>query len=130
MTAEPNMVATLPPSSTQGPVRYEGDRWTLIVGDVLDVLAHYDGEPFDAVLTDPPYSSGGATRGDRMASTLTKYVNSDSGNQDRLPDFEGDNRDQRAFLVWCSLWLSAAWAGLPAGRHAAHVRRLAPGCPR
>ena len=24
------------------------------------------------------------------------------------PDFAGDNRDQRAFLAWCSMWLNAA----------------------
>lgn len=85
----------------------QGNRWQIIVGDVLDALRDYNGEPFAGVLTDPPYSSGGATRGDRTGSTTEKYVS--SGSVGVLPDFEGDNRDQRGFLTWCSLWLMAAW---------------------
>lgn len=73
-------------------------------GDCFDVLPSLSG--IGAVVTDPPYSSGGAFRGDRMASTVTKYVNSDTATY--RPEFAGDNRDQRSFLAWCSLWLSAA----------------------
>lgn len=60
-------------------------------------------EPVDAVITDPPYSSGGMVRGDRMARTRTKYQQS---NVARVhADFSGDNRDQRGFLAWAALWL-------------------------
>ncbi|AVP97896.1 DNA methylase [Ahniella affigens] len=59
--------------------------------------------PFDAVVTDPPYSSGGMARSDRVASTSTKYVSSDAAKQ--YPDFLGDNRDQRSFVMWASVWL-------------------------
>jgi site-specific DNA-methyltransferase (adenine-specific) len=59
----------------------------------------------DLTLTDPPYSSGGAFRGDRMASTRSKYSNSDSALGDRVHSFTGDNRDQRSFILWCSLWM-------------------------
>lgn len=96
-------------NGTMQPTIYRGHRWELHVGNCLDLLHDYDGEPFDSVIADPPYSSGGATRGDRTMSTLTKYVNTDSGHQERLPDFEGDNRDQRGFVFWCTLWLAAAW---------------------
>lgn len=60
----------------------------------------------DAVITDMPYSSGGFTRGDRMAPPSTKYEQ--SGQKLQRVDFAGDNRDQRAFGYWCALWLSEA----------------------
>lgn len=59
----------------------------------------------DAVITDPPYSSGGQYKGDRALPTTVKYVNSDSKDTCR-EDFAGDNRDQRSFLAWCTMWLS------------------------
>lgn len=61
----------------------------------------------DAVITDPPYSSGGQFRGDRAQSTITKYVQTDSIDTCRNP-FSGDNRDQRSFLSWCSMWMAQA----------------------
>jgi site-specific DNA-methyltransferase (adenine-specific) len=104
-----------------------GHRWQIYVGDSLAMLetwareiARGGAEPFDGMIADPPYSSGGATRGDRVMNTLTKYVNSDSGSLDRVPDFEGDNRDQRSFVLWCSLWLNAAWRSCRPGA-TAHI---------
>lgn len=94
---------------------------TIYHGDALDILPELSG--VGALITDPPYSSGGAFRGDRTQKTLTKYVSTDSSGQRFLSDFTGDNRDQRSFLAWCSLWLCAA-------RHAAAPvaapRALAP----
>jgi len=60
----------------------------------------------DALICDPPYSSGGLFRGDRAAPTTVKYVRGDA--LDKRIEFTGDNRDQRSFLAWCSLWLSEA----------------------
>jgi len=60
------------------------------------------------VVTDPPYSSGGSFRGDRTLGTNTKYLSNDSRQRAYLPQFGGDNRDQRAYLTWCALWLGAA----------------------
>jgi site-specific DNA-methyltransferase (adenine-specific) len=62
----------------------------------------------DAVITDPPYSSGGMVRGDRTMTTKKKYLQSDSGNLEKLADFTGDNRDQRSFHYWAALWTGAA----------------------
>jgi site-specific DNA-methyltransferase (adenine-specific) len=59
-------------------------------------------------VTDPPYSSGGQFRGDRAQGTKSKYVHSDV--QAYRPEFSGDNRDQRSYLAWVSLWLAAAGA--------------------
>ena len=83
---------------------YQDDAVTIYHGDAFDIL--HDLEGIGAVVTDPPYSSGGAYRGDRAMATTTKYVNSDTAAY--RPDFAGDNRDQRSFLAWCSMWLNAA----------------------
>lgn len=80
-------------------------KWEVIHGDCLEVLRTLPAGSVDAVVTDPPYSSGGAFRGDRNQSTATKYVQTDSVDTCRIP-FSGDNRDQRSFLLWCSLWMS------------------------
>lgn len=61
----------------------------------------------DAVVTDPPYSSGGFTRGDRTSGTVSKYQMNCSGANHA--GFSGDNRDQRGFLAWCSLWMAECW---------------------
>ncbi|MEM1183676.1 MAG: site-specific DNA-methyltransferase [Planctomycetota bacterium] len=72
--------------------------------DALSTLRGLPEASVDALITDPPYSSGGFTRSDRAADPAKKYQSSDvvaprSG-------FMGDNRDQRSFLTWCGLWLS------------------------
>lgn len=78
---------------------------TLYQGDCLDVLRSLPDGMYDAVITDPPYSSGGLTRGDRTQSVATKYVQSGS---ERFAGagFAGDNRDQRSWDYWCTLWLA------------------------
>ena len=83
---------------------YQDESVTIYHGDMFDVLPTLRG--IGAVITDPPYSSGGAFRGDRAMSTTAKYVNSDTAAY--RPEFAGDNRDQRSFLAWSALWLNAA----------------------
>ena len=74
-------------------------------GDALAVLRDLPDASVDAVVTDPPYSSGGMVRGDRAGvETRTKY----SGYMGKLSDqadFTGDNRDQRGYGYWSALWL-------------------------
>lgn len=83
---------------------YQDDHVTIYHGDCFDILHDLSG--IGAVVTDPPYSSGGAFRGDRAQQTSTKYVNSATAAY--RPEFAGDNRDQRAFAAWCALWMNAA----------------------
>lgn len=73
-------------------------------GDMFTIL--HELENIGAVITDPPYSSGGQFRGDRTQSTVAKYVQ--TGTVAYRPEFSGDNRDQRSFYAWCSLWMAAA----------------------
>ena len=87
----------------------------LHLGDCLPLLAHFPTGHFDALITDPPYSSGGMFRGDRMDTTNDKYMNTESAGLHA--DFQGDNRDQRAWAFWCVMWLSEC------------RRVLAPGAP-
>jgi site-specific DNA-methyltransferase (adenine-specific) len=74
-------------------------------GDALAVLRSLPSESVDAVLTDPPYSSGGMFRGDRQQDVHTKYVNSDSESGNAMAAFTGDSRDQRSYGYWVALWL-------------------------
>ena len=83
---------------------YDRDGITIYHGDCMAILHDLSG--LGAVVTDPPYSSGGAFRGDRTQSTVAKYVQ--TGTAAYRPEFAGDNRDQRSFLVWCSMWMNAA----------------------
>ena len=83
-----------------------GDRYRMIHGEALRTLLELPDAFAGAVVTDPPYSSGGFTRGDRMASTSNKYVLTGTGIQ--RPDFAGDNRDQRGYAKWCALWMDEA----------------------
>jgi site-specific DNA-methyltransferase (adenine-specific) len=84
---------------------YSADRITLYHGDALAVLLEMPDASVDAIITDPPYSSGGTYRGDRAGmSTASKYLG--DGRPAPLPDFGGDNRDQRGYAYWCTLWLT------------------------
>lgn len=78
--------------------------WTLHRGDALTVLHTLPTGSVDAVITDPPYNSGGTTPASRTNQTARKkYVSSDA--QHELPDFDGDTRDQRGYLAWMTLVL-------------------------
>lgn len=79
-------------------------RATLYLGDCIEIIPTLP--QIDALICDPPYSSGGMVRGDRMGSTRDKYQSSDV--KVEHPEFTGDNRDQRGFLAWSSLWLMLA----------------------
>jgi site-specific DNA-methyltransferase (adenine-specific) len=83
---------------------YQDDAATIYHGDCFDILHRLEG--LGAIVTDPPYSSGGMFRGDRMATTVSKYVASDTAAY--RPAFAGDNRDQRAFCAWATMWLNAS----------------------
>lgn len=83
-------------------------------GDALEWLRNLPPGEAGAVVTDPPYSSGGLHRGDRAGSSVTKYCK--DKDFDPINDaFDGDNRDQRSFALWMSLWAEAALAATVRG---------------
>ena len=79
---------------------------TIYWGECLQVMSQLDDDSVSIVVADPPYSSGGATRGDRVASTSSKYQNISTTKV--YSDFDGDARDQRSLLLWSALWLEQA----------------------
>lgn len=92
---------------------YEDPNTTLYLADSLALLQQLPANSVDAVLTDPPYSSGGMVRGDRVQTTGVKYIQ--TGTKDMGEDFTGDNRDQRGFLLWSGLWIGEALRVLKPG---------------
>lgn len=80
---------------------------TLYHGDALGILATLPGAAMDAVLTDPPYSSGGVTLGARKADPAQKYQQ--SGTKRRYPPMLSDAKDQRSWTMCCMLWLAECW---------------------
>ena len=83
---------------------YADDSVTLYLGDALAVLRTIPDASIDAVITDPPYSSGGLMRGDRATAGSHGKYQGDAVNL--LPEFGGDSRDQRSYAYWCALWMS------------------------
>lgn len=83
------------------------DGYAIRRGDALQLLLDLDDASVDAVITDPPYSSGGQYRTDRTQRTSVKYLG--DGRPEPLPDFHGDNRDQRGYAYWSALWLSQCY---------------------
>jgi site-specific DNA-methyltransferase (adenine-specific) len=79
----------------------------IIQGDCLEVMKQLPDRCVDAVITDPPYCSGGQFRGDRNQKTSTKYIQTGSVETCHV-EFTGDNRDQRAFLAWATMWMTQA----------------------
>lgn len=81
------------------------DAVRLIHGDCLGVLRTLESGSVDAVITDPPYSSGGMFRADRVNRTTDeKYTV--AAHQGKRPNFSGDNMDQRSWANWCKEWLA------------------------
>ena len=98
-------------------------------GEALELLRALPAAEFDALVTDPPYSSGGFTRGDRAAPAKRKYEH--TGTVNGHTDFAGDNRDALAWGYWCTLWLSEARRVVRPGGYAlvfCDWRQLAAAC--
>ncbi|MFE2864901.1 DNA-methyltransferase [Embleya sp. NPDC059259] len=82
-------------------------------GDALSVLSGLPDESVDALVTDPPYNSGGRTSMDRTTrSARSKYTSEKGG----LPDFGDENKDQRSFTRWMTEILRESYrATVPTG---------------
>jgi len=73
-------------------------------GDALLLLSQLPAGSVQAIITDPPYNSGGQSASDRARKPSEKYV---QGGQHLVwEDFDGDTMDQRAFTSWCYRWLA------------------------
>ena len=86
---------------------FQTDGISLYQGDALHLLTTLPAVSVDAVLTDPPYSSGGVSLGARQADPAQKYQS--SGTKRQYPPMLGDAKDQRSWTMWCTLWLIECW---------------------
>ena len=68
-----------------------GDGWTILHGDTLQVIRAFKPQVFDAIITDPPYASGGWKPAEKNRTTNQKYSSMDKENA--LPDFDEPYRD-------------------------------------
>ena len=87
-------------------------RWQLHTGEALDWLLGQPDESADALIVDPPYASGGRTASMRKKRPLSKYLRASSK---VYPDFAGDCRDQRSWVLWMTPWLQRCWRVLRTG---------------
>lgn len=81
--------------------------FSLHQGDALSVLSALPDGCVDSVITDPPYNSGGRTAKERTSrSARQKYTSGDAGHA--LPDFTGENMDQRSYGFWLTQIMTEA----------------------
>ena len=83
-----------------------GDRWSILHGDSLQIIRQFVPNSFDAIITDPPYASGGSSQTTKNRSTSEKY--SSMSKDKALPDFDSDQMDQLSWMFWTAAWLQDA----------------------
>lgn len=85
----------------------------VIEGDCLEIMRQMPDNSIDAVITDPPYCSGGRSINTRQQNTTRKYESSPMGR----PDFLGDAKDSRGWLAWCGLWIAECYRIMKPGAY-------------
>lgn len=80
--------------------------YTMLHGDCMSLMPTMPEASYDAVITDPPYASGGMVTSARQEDPRIKYQNAKI--QAYYPSFENDNRDQRTHLMWSVRWMEQA----------------------
>lgn len=85
---------------------YQTKLGKLYNGNCLSILTDFKDNEAGALITDPPYSSGGQFRSDRIKTTLEKYK---GRTKKQYLEFHGDNKDQRAFYKWSSWWMAECY---------------------
>ena len=68
-----------------------GEKWSIIHGDTLQVIKSFQPKTFDALITDPPYASGGWKPSEKNRTTNQKYSSTSSGS----PEDENAGRGHR-----------------------------------
>jgi site-specific DNA-methyltransferase (adenine-specific) len=77
-------------------------------GDALTALAAIPDNNVDALITDPPYNSGGRTSSDRTGRSARAQYSSADAEHD-LANFPDENRDQRSYGVWLTFLLTESY---------------------
>lgn len=78
----------------------------MLHGDCMSLMMTMPEASYDAVITDPPYASGGLSTAARAQDPRVKYQQ--SGTRKYYPTFSNDTRDQRTHLMWSVRWMEQA----------------------
>lgn len=109
------VMITLTPGAGDYRLHAASDRYAIVHGSAERVLGDLPTSVADLVIADPPYSSGGMFRSDRIRPTGEKYLTGGSSRAVDIAGFGGDSRDQRSYFAWSAGWLSDAGRVLKPG---------------
>ena len=87
--------------------------YQLLCADTFDAMRSIANCSCDALITDPPYCSGGLTAGDKQRDPVRKYEQ--SGTRRVRPSFGGEQKDQRSWTAWTTEWLRMCHRALKDG---------------
>ncbi len=110
----PRCGSTMPGSEWS---RESGPGWQAVHGDGIRMLLGLDPGSVDAVITDPPYGSGGFSVRDRQRSAKSKYVASNAVYSRDLPEFDGEAQHPAAWEEMIRRALAATRQALVPGGH-------------
>lgn len=103
---------------------YDDGQCVIYHGDAISVMRELPAASVDVLLTDPPYSSGGMFRSDRVKAPDEKYrgwsQNTDGSSRKPTAEygsFGGDNLDQWAWIRWVTGWSRQARQLVRPGGH-------------
>lgn len=85
---------------------FKSDSVEIRHGDALYIMSQMQPDSFDAVVTDPPYSTGGGSRSMGRKGAQA-YVES-AGNNEEL-DFDDGSRDPWNHAEWTKQWMREAY---------------------
>lgn len=100
--------------------RVEIGNAVLYCGDCLAVLPTLEAGSVDAVVTDPPYSSGALHIGGQQRPTSDKYTSPTMGHwsqEKAYPSYCGDNCDQMTWILFARTWLMECYRAAVEGSH-------------
>lgn len=79
----------------------------LLKGDCIELMQRMEANTIGAVVTDPPYATGGQSASDRRKGTGSKYARAKIAEYAKH-DFDGDSMDQRAWTHFTIAWMREA----------------------
>ena len=90
-----------------------GDGWTILHGDTLQIIRAFSRRCSTPSSPIRPMLRAAGSPAEKNRTTNPEIQQ--HGPENALPDFDGDNRDQRSWTRWMAEWLSDARKSLQAG---------------